>query len=142
VGLLVGTFYPEPVAARLTELESLLAALPEADGLVLAAAAAGRSVTIDPNQVTAVFRRALLLHAAGGDALRPYDLEGRAVAAAAAELDAPERRAELVRGLDELAAAEGLPHLRRLLGALAADPELAWRAFASSVLLEELEDDG
>jgi hypothetical protein len=123
----------------LTELERLLAASSAADAQVLVAVAAGRSVPLEPDEAHAVARRALLLHAAGGDALRPYDLDSRAVLAAAADLDAPERRLELERGLDELAAAaHRLPHLERAASRLAAEPELAWRAWACGVLLDAL----
>jgi hypothetical protein len=123
----------------LTELEHLLGASSAADAQVLVAAAAGRSVPLEPDEAHSVARRALLLHAAGGDALRPYDLDGRAVLAAAADLDAPDRRRELKRGLDELAAAaDRLPNLERAASRLAAEPELAWRAWACGVLLDAL----
>ena len=129
-------------APWLTELDRVLSASPDAGGLVLLAAAAGRAVPLDEDDARAVVRRAVLLHAAGGDALRPYDLDGRAVSAAAADLDAPERRAELARGLERLAAETGgLPALERALRTFAAKPELAWRAYACSVLLEQLEED-
>jgi hypothetical protein len=130
-------------AAWLTELERLLAASPEADGLVLVAAAAGRDVPVDADEAHGVARRALLLHAAGGDALRPYELDGRAVSGAADDLDGPERRADLARGLDRLAAAAaGFPHVESARRTLAAEPDLAWRAYACAVLLEGLEEDG
>ncbi|MDX6511224.1 MAG: hypothetical protein QOE36_728 [Gaiellaceae bacterium] len=118
-------------AAWLTELERLLAGSPVADGLVLVAAAAGRDVSVDADEAHGVVRRALLLHAAGGDALRPYDL------------DAAGRRAELARGLERLAAeAAGLPRVESARRTLAAEPDLAWRAYACAVLLEGLEADG
>ena len=127
----------------MSELERVLAASPAADRLVLAAAAAGRTVPLDAGEARAVVRRALLLHAAGGDALRPYELDGRAVLAVAGELDAPERRAELARGLDRLRGdAVGLPSLEGVLDTLVADSDLAWRAYACAVLLEGLEEDG
>ena len=130
-------------AAWLTELERVLGASPEADGLVLLAAAAGSAVPLDADEAHGVLRRALLLHAAGGDALRPYDLDGRAVTGAAADLDGLDRRAELARGLDRLAAeTAGLPHVESARRTLAAEPDLAWRAYACSVLLEGLEEDG
>jgi hypothetical protein len=129
------------VGAWLRDLDRLLSSSPPADGLVAVAAAAGRDVAVDPDEARAVARRALLLHAAGGDARRGFDLEGRAVLAAAADLDRPERRAELVRGLAELhSQAAGLTSLEAALAALQAEPEVAWRAWACSVLLESLED--
>jgi hypothetical protein len=148
VGLLVGqqrvADYAGPVARSwLDDLEGVLAASTEADGFVLLTAAAGQAVALDADEARAAVRRAQLLHAAGGDALRPYDLGGRAVVAAAADLDGPDRRVELQRGLERLRAdAVGLPHVEGALGALLAEPELAWRAYACSVLLEELEEDG
>jgi hypothetical protein len=110
---------------------------------VVVAAAAGQSVSVDPDEAHAAIRRALLLHAAGGDALRSYDLDGRAVLAAAADLDSPSRRDALRRGLAELAGdAVGLPRLERALASLAADPELAWRAWTCGLLLEGSDPDG
>jgi hypothetical protein len=112
------------------------------DTLVVLAAAAGRAVPLDPDEVRAVVRRALLLHAAGGDALRGFDLDGRAVLAAAADLDRPERRDELARGLAELCdEAGGSADLAAALAVFEAEPDLAWRSFACSVLLEWLEED-
>jgi hypothetical protein len=130
-------------SAWLAELERVLPDTPEADRFVLLAAAAGEAVRLDPAEARAVVRRALLLHVAGGNALRPYALDGRAVTAAAEEIDEPERRAELQRGLERLlSAAAGLPHASESLAALLADPELGWRAYACSVVLEGIEDDG
>ena len=90
---------------------------------------AGRSVQLDEDDVRAAVRRALLLLAAGGDPSRELTLDSRAVTALADELDRAERRAELT------AALEGL---RSGAEALLADPGLAWRAFACSVLAAEL----
>ena len=59
------------------------------------------------------------------------------------DLDSPERRAELARGLDQLRLeAAGFPRLERTIETLVAEPALAWRAYACSVLLEGLEEDG
>ena len=81
----------------------------------------------------------MLLLAAGGDPHREPALDGRAVTALAAELEAPERRAGLTRGLEALRAeADGLPRTEAALGELAGDPELAWRAYAAGLLGEEL----
>jgi len=127
-------------SAWLTELERVLATSSDADVCVVVAAAAGRLVPLEADETHAVTRRALLLHAAGGDALRPYDLEGRAVLAAAADLDSPPRREALRRGLVELGReTAGLPRLEQALASLAADPELAWRAWACGLLLDALE---
>jgi hypothetical protein len=87
-------------------------------------------------------RRAVLLLAAGGDPRRGLELDGRAVTALAAELDRPERRTGLARGLTALRAeAEGLPRTAAALDRLLGDAELAWRAFAAGVLGEELAAD-
>ena len=130
------------VDAWLTELERVLSISSSTDRVVLVAAAAGRTVTLDAAETRAVVRRALLLHAAGGDALRPYELDGRAVLGAAGELDTQERRGELASGLDRLRRdAAGLPSLGGTLETLVAEPDLAWRAYACSVLLEALEED-
>ena len=100
--------------------------------LVSVAWIAGRSVAIDQGELLGAVRRALLLLAAGGDPRREPELDGRAVTALAAELDRPERRAEL---------AAALRGLRDGAEALLADPELAWRAFACAQLAEELASD-
>jgi len=141
VGLLDETLYAALVEPTwLTELERALVTSSDADACVVVATAAGRSVPLDVDETHAVTRRALLLHAAGGDALRPYDLEGRAVLAAAADLDSPPRREALRRGLVELAReTSGLPRLERSLASLSADPELAWRAWTCGLLLDALE---
>jgi hypothetical protein len=99
----------------------------------------GRDIELDEDELNAARRRAMLLLAAGGD---PHDglvLDGRAVVALAGELDAPERRAELARGLGELAREGGGPNVGAALSALLADDELAWRAYACSLLAEELD---
>ena len=128
--------------AWLSELERVLSTSSATDRLVLVAAAAGRTVPLHAGETRAVVRRSLLLHAAGGDALRPYELDGRAIVAAAGELDVPDRRAELARGLHRLRReASGLPSLESALETLVAEPDLAWRAYACSVLLEGLEEE-
>jgi len=120
----------------------VLATSSDADACVVVAAAAGRSVPVDADEAHAVSRRALLLHAAGGDALRSYDLEGRAVLTAAADLDSPPRRDALRRGLADLAGdAAGLPRLEWALASLAADPELAWQAWTCGLLLDASDPD-
>jgi hypothetical protein len=128
--------------AWLSELERLLTTASPTNRLVLVAAAAGRTIQLDAGETRAVVRRSLLLHAAGGDAQRPYELDGRAVVAAAGELDTPERRAELAHGLHRLGPeASGLPSLEGALETLVAEPDLAWRAYACAVLLEAREEE-
>jgi hypothetical protein len=68
-------------------------------------------------------RRALFVHAAGGDLHREPALEDPAVLELAADLDSPERRAALLAASDELAEIE---------------PERAWRAYACGLLADAL----
>ncbi len=131
---------PEP---WLVELEQALADDREgeilATAVVVLAAVAGRAIELDLDELHGASRRAMLLLAAGGDPERGLDLRGRAVGALAADLDEPERRTALARGLTALRArVAGLPHVSEALHALADDPETAWLAFACALLAEEL----
>jgi hypothetical protein len=102
---------------------------------------AGRHVVVDEDELNAAVRRAELLLAAGGDPRRRLDLFGRAVTALADDLDAPERRAQLETGLAALAPeVAGLRGARESLALLRSDPDLAWRAYATSLLAEALAD--
>lgn len=108
--------------------------------LVALAYAAGQEVAPPAGERRAAARRALLLLASGGDPGQALDLDGRAVTAFARELDAPGRRAALLAGIDDLRQhARGHPHVSEALAALAAEPDIAWRAFAAAALAEELE---
>lgn len=100
---------------------------------------AGRRVRLDEDELRGAIRRAELLLAAGGDPRRALELHGRAVTALAADLDRDEARAELRSGLAELDAG-GLPRVGAELERLAADPDLAWRAYAGALLADELSD--
>ena len=73
---------------------------------------AGRSVTVDEDELNAAIRRAELLLAAGGDPRRELDPFGRAATALAEDLDSEERRVQLRGGLEALA-----PELEGLRGA-------------------------
>lgn len=103
---------------------------------------AGRSVVVDEEELNAAVRRAELLLAAGGDPRRQLDPFGRAASALADDLDTPERRTQLQAGLgalvDEVADLRGA---RESLALLRADPELAWTAYATSLLAEALAED-
>ena len=103
---------------------------------------AGRDVGIDDAELNAAIRRAELLLAAGGDPHRALDPFGRAATALADDLDAPARRAGLRRGLeglrDEVA---GLRSARESLELLLGDDDLAWRAYATSLLAEALAEE-
>jgi len=97
------------------------------DELIPLAWLAGRAVEIDEDELRGAVRRSILLLAAGGDPMRGLDLDGRAVTALAGELDTAERRRSLLEGLRELGAD--------------VDAELAWRAYAASLLAEALGED-
>ena len=130
-------------AAWLLTLEHSLAedaegeALPTA--LVVLASVAGHEVPIPEPEAHGAARRALLLLAAGGNPERGLDLNGRAVTGLADDLRTADRQLVLEQGLQELRAqAKGLAHVTEALAALRATPEVAWRAYACSLLAEEL----
>ena len=103
---------------------------------------AGRGVTLDEDELNAAVRRAELLLAAGGDPRRPLDPFGRAATALADDLDLPERRAELRRGLEGLQGeVDGLRGAREALALLLSDGDLAWKAYATALLAEALADE-
>jgi hypothetical protein len=92
---------------------------------------AGRSVPIEEDERNGAVRRALLVFAAGGNLRRDPALDDPAVLELAADLDMPHRRSALGAALEQL---EATPEVLRLRD----DPELAWRAFASSLLADAL----
>jgi hypothetical protein len=103
---------------------------------------AGRHVTVDEEELNAAIRRAELLLAAGGDPRRALDPFGRAAAALADDLDLPERRAQLRAGLMTLLhEVAGLRGARESLTLLLSDADLAWRAYATSILAEALAEE-
>lgn len=103
---------------------------------------AGRSVTIDEDELNAAIRRAELLLAAGGDPHRALDPFGRAATALAADLDTPGRRAQLLTGLEALRdEVAGLRGARESLVLLLSDPDLAWSSYATSLLAESLAEE-
>ena len=79
----------------------------------------------------AALRRALLVFAAGGDLHREPALDDPAVLELAHDLDSPERRAAHLEALRMLEGGDRL----------AADPELAWRAYACALLAEAIGED-
>src|SRR4030095_13204602 len=94
---------------------------------------------IEPDELSPAPRRAMLLLAAGGDPHRELELDGRAVTALAAELDQPERRSKLSRGLEALRPeAAGFSRVSPALEVLLLDASLAWRAYACALLADEL----
>lgn len=130
----------------LTDLERSLAE--DSDGgslsiaVVVLASVAGAHIPVDEGEAQAASRRALLLLAAGGDPSRGLALDGRAVTALADDLDRPERRAVLAGGLEGIRAdAAGLPHVSEAVRGLVDAPDVAWRAYACSLLAETLGED-
>jgi hypothetical protein len=97
-------------------------------------------VAIDEAELNGARRRAMFVLAAGGDPHRDVGLDAVAAERLAGELDTPERRAQLAVALDELPA-ENLPVVSAATESLRADPELAWRSFALSLLADELADE-
>jgi hypothetical protein len=111
-------------------------------GEALLAFVAGTQVEIPEDELRSACRRAMLVLAAGGDPRRELELDSRAVHVLGRELDAPDRRAALRHGLQELEeSAADLPLTSALLASLASDAELAWRGFALALLADELGDD-
>jgi hypothetical protein len=129
-------------APWLADLERTLAEGDEdslAIAVVVLASVAGLEIRLDGEERAGAVRRALLLLAAGGDPNRGLDLGGRAVRALASDLDDPERREILASALAELASeAQGLPHVSEALRGLLDAPEIAWRAYACSLLAAAL----
>lgn len=114
----------------------------EADVRPALALLAAPEPLIERDELMPAIRRAMLLLAAGGDPHRELELDGRTVSALAAELDRPERRAKVSRGLEALRAdAAGLPNVSPALDELLLDAGLAWQAYACALLADELEDD-
>jgi hypothetical protein len=109
-------------------------------GEVLLAFVAGGEVELPESELRSARRRAMLVLAAGGDPHRELEIDSRAVLVLARDLDSPERRQALREGLGALRPeADGLQHVSRLLDELEADADVAWRAFACSLLAEEFE---
>ena len=127
----------------LTNLETALAEDAEGDALatalVVLASVAGADVAVPDPERNGATRRALLLLAAGGDPTRALDLNGRAVTALADDLRTVDRQLVLesrIRDLRQRVA--GLAHVSEAVRALVDAPEIAWRAYACSLLAEEL----
>lgn len=128
--------------AALGEVLELLERGELGDPLAPLAYIAGQGLELPERELNAARRRALLLHAAGGDVRREPTIDDRATKALAAELESSDRRAGLRARIDELAAlARTLPRVRAAIVFLAAEPDLAWRLFALGLLAEALDDD-
>jgi hypothetical protein len=124
------------------ELLELLEAGPSNSLLLGLAWLAGRELEHDEDELRATLRRAELLLAAGGDPHRELELDGRAVAAVAADLGLPEARERFEDALARLTAdSEGLAAVSDGLARLRAQPDLAWRCYAYAVLAEAIAGD-
>jgi hypothetical protein len=97
-------------------------------------------IRIDHDELNAARRRAMFVLAAGGDPHRDVGLDSIAAERLADELDTPARRAQLDAALEELPARD-LPTVTSAVESLRADPELAWRSFALSLLADELAEE-
>ena len=123
-------------------LEQVEATAEGDDALAVLAWLAGANVRMDEDELRGALRRSLLLLAAGGDPHRTLELDGRAVVALAGELDLPERRDDLTRGLAGLRTeSEGLSGVSMALDGLLGDGDLAWRAYAAGLIGEELAEE-
>lgn len=126
----------------LDQLEANLAQSDVALAVVTAAAIAGREIEFDDDELRGAARRAVFVLAAGGDPDRGLDLQGPAVSAFARDIETPDRRAALEAGLERLATESiGLPHVSEVVRGLLDAPDTAWRAFACSLLAEQLGDE-
>ena len=97
-------------------------------------------VGLDEAELTGARRRAMFVLAAGGDPHRDLGLDSIAAERLADELDTEERWTRLAAAVDELPA-DDLPAVTAAAESLRADPDLAWRSFALSLLADELADE-
>jgi hypothetical protein len=126
--------------ARLEELERSGLDPRSSELLVVLCWLVRSEIAIDEAELNAARRRAMFVLAAGGDPHRDVGVDSVAAERLADELDTPERRAQLAAALDELPA-DDLPTVSAAAESLRADPELAWRSFALSLLADELADE-
>ena len=126
--------------ARLEELERSGLDPRSGELLVILCWLAKDHVAIDEAELNGARRRAMFVLAAGGDPNRDIGLDSVAAERLAAELDTPGRRAQLAAALDELPVDE-LAAVAAARESLRADPELAWRSFALSLIADELAEE-
>jgi hypothetical protein len=120
-------------------LLDLLDTLGEVERWVSICFVAGRSVTIDPDELNSALRRAVVVRAVGGDPHRELTIDEDAVVRLAEELDATERREQLQLGLASLRdLGRGRPDVEETIVTLIAAPALSWRAFCAGLLADEL----
>jgi hypothetical protein len=126
--------------ARLEELERSGLEPRSSELLVVLCWLVRNDIPIDEAELNGARRRAMFVLAAGGDPHRDVDLDSVAAERLADELDTPGRRTQLAAALEDLPAEE-LPAVMAAVESLRADPELAWRSFALSLLADELADE-
>jgi hypothetical protein len=120
---------------------TLREASPDAAAATIALVALER-VGFRAEDLSAAVRRALLVLAAGGDLRRELSLDDGAVIGLAADLDAPERRADLDAALAALRRhADDLPAAAAAVDDLTADNDRAWLALAAAILGNELAEE-
>ena len=126
--------------ARLEELEGSELDPRSTELLVVLCWLVRDHVAIDEGELNGARRRAMFVLAAGGDPHRDVGLDSVAAERLAEELDTPVRRWRLATALTELPAHD-LPSVAAAVESLRADPELAWRSFALSLLADELAEE-
>lgn len=126
--------------ARLEELEASGLDPRSSELLVVLCWLVRDQLAIDKDELHGARRRAMFVLAAGGDPHRDVDLDSVAAERLAGELDTPGRRALLAAALEGLPGHD-LPAVTAAVESLRADPELAWRSFALSLIADELADD-
>jgi hypothetical protein len=120
-------------------LLDLLDTLGEVERWVSICFVAGREVAIDPDELNAALRRAFVVRAVGGDPQRELTIDEDAVVRLAAELETEERREQLQLGLASLRdLGRGRPEVEETIVTLIAAPDLAWRAYCTGLLADEL----
>ena len=126
--------------ARLEELERSGLDPRSSELLVILCWLVRDHIAIDDDELNAARRRAMFVLAAGGDPHRDLGLDSVAAERLADELDTPARRTQLATALADLPV-DDLPAVTAATELLHADPELAWRSFALSLLADELADE-
>jgi hypothetical protein len=128
------------IRARLEELDRSGLEPRSSELLVVLCWLVREEVAIDEPELNGARRRAMFVLAAGGDPHRELGFDSIAAERLADELDTPERRARLAGALDGLPT-EGLAVVSAATESLRADPDLAWRSYALSLLADELADE-
>ncbi len=126
--------------ARLEELDSSGLEPRSPELLVVLCWLVREEVAIGEAELNGARRRAMFVLAAGGDPHRDLGFDSVAAERLADELDTPERRVRLAAALDGLPT-QDLVTVSAAAESLRADPELAWRSYALSLLADELADE-